>query len=218
MLNPFFDFYHQKNEQDFYKDFVDENIRLAGTETLFIPKDFESVDSILGEPYKTLYSRFYPMACLLTTPEGYGGEGDMMSQFGLKYNVTAEWVISKRIFRELNIPKRPQRPFEGDLLLIGPNEGDADSKDPSFTNSLFEITYVRHETPNWALGDYYVFHVVCQLYTASYEKFKTGAIDADLQSNQQDNLSELVLGINENLEKEKTTLVDFSEINPFGNL
>lgn len=28
-LNPYFDFYHQKGEQDFYDDFIDEDIRLS---------------------------------------------------------------------------------------------------------------------------------------------------------------------------------------------
>lgn len=73
-LNKYFDFYHQTNEQNFYADFIDEELRITGTECLFIPKTYESVDKILGEPYKTLYDRFYPLPCRLTTPEGYGGD------------------------------------------------------------------------------------------------------------------------------------------------
>lgn len=120
-LNKWFDFYHQTNEQNFYADFVDEEIRLTGTECLFIPKTFESVDKILGEPYKTLYDRYYPLACRLTTPEGYGGDGDIMSQFGLRFSNNSEWVISKRMFRDLKISDRSIRPLEGDLLMVGPS-------------------------------------------------------------------------------------------------
>lgn len=53
--------------------------------------------------------------------EGYGGEGDMMSQFGLRFMNTSEWIISKRMFRGLEIPDRAIRPLEGDLLMIGPS-------------------------------------------------------------------------------------------------
>lgn len=102
-------------------DFIDEDIRLSGTECLFIPKTYESVDKILGEPYKALYDRYYPLPCRLTTPEGYGGEGDVMSQFGLRFMNTSEWIISKKMFRGLNIPNRDIRPFEGDLLMVGPS-------------------------------------------------------------------------------------------------
>lgn len=118
VLNPHFDFYNCVEEQDFYSDFVDENIRIAGTEALFIPKDYVSVDSILGEPFQTLYTRFFPMPVVLTTPQGYGGDGDMMTQFGLRFMNSSEWVISKKMFRELKIPGRDIRPLEGDLLLI----------------------------------------------------------------------------------------------------
>jgi hypothetical protein len=218
VLNPVFDFYHQKNEQEFLKDFVDENIRLAGTETLFIPKGYTSVDSILGEPYQTLYDRFFPLACLLTTPNGYGGDGDMMTQFGLRFMNTSEWVISKRMFRNLKIPDREIRPLEGDLLMIGPSGGLETYKDPQFTYSLMEITYVKHEVPNWALGEYYVFQVVCQLYVASYEKFDTKSLDIDIQNLQYNNDAELSIAINENLKDKSAELLDFSENNPFSGL
>lgn len=219
-LNPYFDFYHQTNEQNFYADFIDEEIRLAGTECLFIPKTYESVDKILGEPYKTLYDRFYPIACRLTTPEGYGGDGDMMTQFGLRFMNNSEWVISKRMFRELEVPDRPIRPLEGDLLMVGPagRSGPESYIDPQFTYSLMEITYVKHEVPNWPLGRYYVFQVMCQLFVASYEKFDTKSNDVDIQNFQYNNESNLDIAANKDIEEAKHQLLDFSEKNPFGNL
>ncbi len=100
-LNQHFDFYNQTNEQDFYADFIDEDIRLSGTECLYIPKTFDAIDKLLGEPYKVLYDRFFPIPCRLANPMGYGGANDIMSEFGLKTNLTSEWIISKRIFRKL---------------------------------------------------------------------------------------------------------------------
>lgn len=214
-LNSFFDFYHQTNEQNFYADMVDEELRITGTECLFIPKSYESVDKILGEPYKTLYDKFYPLPCRLTTPEGYGGDGDMMTPFGLRFMNNSEWVISKRMFRELKITDRPIRPFEGDLLMVGPSGGLETYTDPQFTYSLMEITYVKHETPNWPLGNYYVFQVMCQLYVASYEKFETKSPDVDVQNIQYDNQSNLDIAANRDIESVKPQLLDFNEKNPF---
>ena len=218
-LNPYFDFYHQTQEQDFYADFIDEEIRIAGTECLFIPKTYESVDKILGEPYKTLYDKFYPLPCRLTTPDGYGGDGDMMTQFGLRFMNTSEWVISKRMFRNLKVPDRDIRPLEGDLLLVGPSgDGMSTYVDTNFTFSMMEITYVKHEVPNWPLGRYYVYQVMCQLFVASYEKFDTKSLDADLENFQYDNESNLQIAANRDIESVKPGLLDFSERNPFGNL
>jgi hypothetical protein len=216
VLNPHFDFYNCTEEQDFYSDFVDESIQIAGTETLFIPKDYASIDSILGEPFQTLYTRFFPLAAVLTTPEGYGGEGDMMSQFGMRFANTSEWVISKRLFRELKIPGRDVRPLEGDLLLIGPTLGQTTYVDPQFTYSMMEITYVKHEAVNWPLGRYYVFQVMCQLYVASYEKFQTGHPDIDLENSQYSNAAELNIAANKDFDDKRSELVDFSENNPLG--
>lgn len=87
--------------------------------------------------------------------------------------------------------------------------------DPQFTYSLMEITYVKHEVPNWPLGRYYVFQVMCQLYVASYEKFDTKSVDVDVQNIQYDNKSNLEIADNKSLTKAKTQLLDFSEKNPF---
>lgn len=131
---------------------------------------------------------------------------------------TSEWVISKRMFRNLNIEDRLLRPLEGDLLMVGPSGGLETATDPQFTYSLMEITYVKHETPNWPLGSYYVFQVMCQLYVASYEKFDTKSSDIDVQNIQCNNESNLEIAANRDIESVKPGLLDFSERNPFGNL
>ena len=59
--------------------------------------------------------------------------GDMMTQFGLRFMNTSEWVISKRMFRSLNIEDRLLRPLEGDLLMVGPSGGLETATDPQFT-------------------------------------------------------------------------------------
>jgi hypothetical protein len=81
---------------------------------------------------------------------------------------------------------------------------------------MMEITYVKHESPNWPLGRYYVFQVMCQLYVASYEKFQTGQPDIDLENTQYDNQSNLDIAANKDLDNKIAELVDFTENNPFG--
>lgn len=216
VLNKYFDFYSYTPEQDFYADFVDEEICLAGTEILYIPKDVVDIDGILCEPYQALHNRFYPMAARLSNIQGYEGNPDVMTQFGVQFQPETEWIISKRMFRNMKIPERDLRPNEGDLILVG--SAQATSSDPVFTNSLFEITYVKRDVPNWPLGRYYVWAINCQLYTVSGEKFETGNAHIDRINTQYSNAEDLKQGINKSLEDKKIELVDFSETNPFGNL
>lgn len=44
---------------------------MTGVEALYIPKDMTSVDSILGEEYQVLHSRFYPMPVRIINPLGW---------------------------------------------------------------------------------------------------------------------------------------------------
>ena len=186
-------------------------------EVLYIVRDFESVDEILGEAYKSLYSRYQPMPVRVSNVMGYDGEPDVMTQFGIQFKPQATMVLSKRMFRGYKIPNRELRPHEGDLILVG--SAQATSSDPLYTNSLFEITYVpREASTNWPLGNYFVWEVKCELYTASYDKFETGNAHIDRINTQYGNEADVLQGINAGLEKKKVDLVDFSETNPFSGL
>lgn len=139
-----------------------------------------------------------------------------MGQFGFEIQASSEWIISKRLFKKINIPKREIRPFEGDLLLVGNYQST--EKDPIYTNSLFEITFVKREYANWQLGRYFVWTLNCELYTASDEKFETGNTHIDRIQTQYNNENNVENAINDELEVKKENIVDFTEDNPFGSL
>lgn len=139
-----------------------------------------------------------------------------MTQFGLQAKSTTEWIISRRIFRNKKIPGREIRPFEGDLIMIGPYQATAEN--PIWTNTLFEITYVKRDMPFWPLGKYYLWQVDAEMYQHNYEKFDTGNPHLDRANHELSNEAELELSINKALKDTMNTLIDFDEKNPFGNL
>jgi hypothetical protein len=175
-----------------------------------------SVDGILREPYQALHDRFYPIPARVLDPGGFGGQLAGMTQFGLQFQSTSEWIISRRIFKTKKIPGREVRPFEGDLLLVGNYQGTKDN--PIWTNSLFEMTLVQRDFPNWPLGQHYIWQISCQLYHHSHEKFDTKNPHIDRINTERSNEEELNLGVNKALEQSIDGLVDFDEINPFGNV
>ena len=214
-LNPWMNFTSQSNEQALYGSFVDEMITIAGTECLYIPKEMSSIDDILGEPYQVLHNRYFSIPCVIGNPQGYGANIASMSQFGLRWLVTSDWIMSKKMFLELEVEGREMRPFEGDLLLVGPDPSTW--RDPVFTHSMFEIMYVSTVAPFWPLGKWYVFTLNCQLYVSSpSEKFETGNAEIDFITKQYGAVEEMDEGTNIALKKKKSDLIDFSEQNPFG--
>lgn len=215
-MNPYFDFFNQGTEKEFYADFIDEEIRITGSEVLYIPKDIIAVDSILKEPYANLHERFYPMPMRLLDPMGYGGTSMSLGQFGIQWQAQAEWIISRRIFKQKKIPGRLIRPFEGDLIMIGNYQGTKDN--PIWTNTFFEITLVQRDFPNWPLGQHYVWQISVEDYHHSYDKFNTGNPHIDRINIERSNEEEVSLGINKGLNEVLQTLVDFDEKNPLGNL
>lgn len=94
----------------------------------------------------------------------------------------------------------------------------ATAEDPIWTNTLFEITYVKRDLPFWPLGKYYLWQMDAEMYQHSYEKFDTGNPHIDRINHELGNKGELDLSINKALKDTIGTLVDFDEKNPFGNL
>lgn len=211
--NPYFNHLKSKVEQSFYEDLVIENIKNAGVDVYYIPREYFEIDPILGEPTRSTFNSAYKIEVYFKDVMGYQGQGDLMSKFGLTMQDDTKLEISKKRFEQLGILDR-MRPREGDLIYIGDIENNGYG---SFTNSFFEITYVEHESPFWQVGKYFTYELQCQLFTYSYEKFNTGnaAIDS---MNSITNQSEIDVAINQALKTKEQTLVDFSEKNPFGDL
>lgn len=211
--NPYFNHLKNTSEQSFYENLVVESIKNAGIDVFYIPREYLEIDPILGEPNKSSFNSAFKIEVYLQEVTGYGGEGDLMSKFGLQMTDTATFMISRKRFNDLKIPNRI-RPREGDLIYVGDTEKSGYG---SFTNGFFEIKYVEHESPFWQLGKYFVFQLKCQLFTYSYEKFNTGNPAIDML-NKNDNAADLSVAINNALETKKSTLIDFTEKNPFGDL
>lgn len=211
--NQYFNHLKNKSEQDFYEKLVIENIKISGIDIYYIPRDVFEIDPILGEPKRSSFNSSYKIEVYFKNVNGYDGQGDLMSKFGLLVQDDASFIISRKRFRELQIPKR-QRPLEGDLIYVGDIENNGVG---TFTNSFFEITHVEHENPFYQLGKYFVYEVKCQLFTYGYEKFATNNQSID-NINSETNDVEISIAINKALKSKSQELIDFSEKNPFGDL
>ena len=100
----------------------------------------------------------------LKSTEGFGGEGDLVSKFGLDVRDEVIFTVHKDRF---NLATDMDKPLEGDLIFLPINKG------------LFEIKFVEHEQPFYQFGKNYSFDITCELYQYSEEQLETGIAAVD---------------------------------------
>ena len=158
-------------EQHLYEDLVVESLRIYGHETYYLPREIVEEDSILGEDVQSTFGDAYSVEMYLENTEGFEGEGDLMSKFGVQVRDQATFIISLRSWeRFISLDSNlatAMRPNEGDLLYF------------PLSGSMFEIKFVEHENPFYQVGKLFVFKLQCELFEYSGEDFDTGSY-ADL--------------------------------------
>ena len=153
-------------EQHLYEDLVVESLRMYGQETFYLPRQVVEEDSILDEDVQSKFGDAYSVEMYIENPEGFEGEGDLMSKFGAEIRDQATFVISVRSWERFvstdgNLATG-LRPNEGDLIYL------------PLSGSLFEIRFVEHEMPFYQVGKLFVFKLQAELFEYAGEDFDTG--------------------------------------------
>ena len=159
-------FNHAVNtEQHLYEDLVVESLRFYGHETYYLPREIVEEDSILGEDVQSKFGDSYSVEMYIENTDGFEGEGDLFTKFGIELRDQANFVVSRKRWTQLigsNLEKQNFRPREGDLIYL------------TLTNSCFEIRKVETETPFYQLSQLPTFRLQCELFEYSGEDFDTG--------------------------------------------
>jgi hypothetical protein len=163
--NFYLDHYQNKSEQNLIEDLTIESIKFHGMDVIYIPRETFERDNIFGEDIRTKFGSNYMIEMYFESVDGFEGDGDFLSAFGMQIKDTASVVVSKRRFQEVVYGKT--RPMEGDLIYL------------PLSNGLFEINYVEHENPFYQLGKLYTYKLTIELFTHSNEEFDTGQPNID---------------------------------------
>ena len=162
--NVFFN--HAVNtEQHLYEDIVVESLRMYGHDLYYLPREIIEEDSILNEDVQSRFGDAYSVEMYIENTDGFEGEGDLMSKFGVQIRDQATFIISLRswerfISLDTNLASS-LRPNEGDLIYF------------PLSGGLFEIKFVEHEDPFYQVGKLFVFKLRCELFEYSGEDFDT---------------------------------------------
>jgi hypothetical protein len=163
--NSYFRNFDAKNEQELLHSLVSEAIQIYGHDVSYIPRTLVNEDTILGEDSISEYKDAHSVEMFIKSVDGFEGEGDLISKFGLEVRDQIVFSLARRAWEGLDIGTRPK---EGDLIYF------------PLTEKLFQIMFVEHETPFYQTGALPTFDLTCELFTYSDEKIDTGIEEVDV--------------------------------------
>ena len=174
MLNPYF-LNNSKQEQNLIQSLVNEQLQMYGIEIYYIPRRYVKKNTVIREVIQSEFDNAYPIEAYLDSYEGYGGQGTILSKFGIEEQDDLTLVVSRERYENYVTPlikdvpniELATRPKEGDLIYF------------PLGDRLFEINYVEHEQPFYQLQKNYVYTLKCQLYRYEDEVLDTGVETID---------------------------------------
>jgi hypothetical protein len=204
----------------------------------YIPRKLNKYDDVYGADDQSSYENAYPMEMYIKSVDGFTGDGEFMSKFGIEIRNQVIFSMAQRVFNEEVGEFTTQvRPNEGDLIYFPLNK------------KCFQIKYVNKFEMFYQLGALQTWEVTCELFEYSGELLNTGIPEIDiLQKKYSTNvldwglltdelepkyiltedgdylilegssLNDLVpASDNEEIQRESDLFVDFSSMDPFSD-
>ena len=81
-LNPFF-LQGSQSEQRLVQELINEQLKMYGVDVTYLPRKVVNRDSIFREIQSSKFDDSYTIEAYVNTYEGYSGQGDIMTKFGL---------------------------------------------------------------------------------------------------------------------------------------
>ena len=237
--NFFFNNFRSSQEQYLLENLIIESIKIYGEDMIYMPRNIGKLDQLYNEDDHSFYQQTYGIEMYIKSVDGFSGDGNFMSKFGLEIRDQVVFSMAQRVFNdEVGNYTAQVRPNEGDLIYFPLN------------NKCFQIKFVNKFEMFYQLGGLQTWEVTCELFEYSNEIFNTGIPeidrmqtklstnildyalksennlflqneDGDFITNEKYNLN-VILGTetNEIFDIEPADFIDFSQTDPFseGNI
>jgi len=154
-----------KSEQNLFEDIVIESLKMYGQDVYYLPRDVVNRNFVFDDDVPSRFNSAYKIEMYIENVDGFDGEGDLMTKFGVELRDQATFVVArrrwdqtvKRYDNEIN----SVRPREGDLIYL------------TLSNTLFEIMHVEHEQPFYQLSNLPTYKLRCEKFEYNDEKLDT---------------------------------------------
>jgi|TARA_R100000005_G_C4981743_1_gene191332 hypothetical protein len=212
MKSPYFK--ENSSEQNLVEDLSIESIKINGRDMVYIPRNLINKDELFGEDNTARFEKGFEIEMYIQSVNGFEGDGDILSKFGIQINDRMNLVVAKKRFVEevTTFNSDIVRPREGDLIFF------------PLSNTLFEINFVEHENPFYQIGKNYTFLLICETFTYAQETMDTGfgtidelddiaGVSGDITIPKAS--TGVTLGDNDDLQTFGADIFDFTDRDPF---
>ena len=190
-------------ERSLYQDLIKEAIQIYGHDVYYVNRTTVAIDTILGEDALSKFNNAQPIEMYVEDAEGFGGDKEIISQFGLENRNEITFVVSKERFQELDSQVTLEDGTDttggailletgtvetstlstlGDshYILLDTTRTDADRPLEGdlvyhpVLEKMFEINFVDHDEPFYQLDNNPVYKLRCKQFEYSSEALDTG--------------------------------------------
>ena len=182
------------SEQHLYEDLAIEAIQIYGHDVYYLPRTMVNKDELFGESPLSKFTDAYMIEMYMDTNEGYEGEKEIITRFGLEIRDETTFTVSRRRWLDLVSSNSnlitALRPNEGDWIYM-PTVG-----------RLLEISFVDKDDPFYQLDNLPVYKLYTRTVEYSSEDIDTGiaAIDA-IETQRSTDALNFVVGIGEQADR-----------------
>ena len=195
-------------ERSLYQNLIKEAIQIYGHDVYYVNRETVALDNILGEDALSKYTNAEPIEMYVEDGAGFGGDKEIISQFGLENRNEITFVVSKERFQEMDSQINLEE-GEGSIAL---EDGSIDQSSDSSTvttltgnfyilqdtattdadrpqegdlvyhpifEKMFEINFVDHDEPFYQLDNNPVYKLRCKQFEYASEIIDTGIATID---------------------------------------
>ena len=159
------------SEQNLYEDIVIESLKMFGQDVYYLPRTIVNEDRVFGDDVPSRFSSSYKIEMYIENVEGFDGEGDLFTKFGVEIRDQATFIVARRrwisTINRYDNDINSDRPREGDLVYL------------PLSNSMFQIMAVEHEQPFYQLSNLVAYKLRCELFEYNDEDFDTDVAAID---------------------------------------
>jgi hypothetical protein len=141
---------------------------MYGLDMYYIPRTKNNVSDVFNDVQYSTYNNPVFVEMYIQNVDGFQGDGEFLSKFGVEVRDQITFTISQRVFnQEVGIYTNETRPNEGDIIWF------------PLTASLYQIKYVNKKAIFYQLGALQTYDIVCELYEGNSDIFNTGIAEID---------------------------------------
>jgi hypothetical protein len=160
----YFNNYNSSSEQNLIESLVHEALQMYSADLMYIKRQQLNQDTVITDDKLSKFSAAFPVGCYIKTVDGFTGDGQFLSKFGVEIRDQVVLTLSRREFQfeVINVDTSFTRPREGDLIYF------------PMTGKLFEITFVDYKPVMYQFGSLQSYDLTCEVFAFNNEEFDTG--------------------------------------------